>query len=57
MTLTAYQCGTCGHAFYWHRESREWQLMHPRRKRNLTGCTHEGCTCTASNTSHIAKHH
>jgi len=49
---TPYQCRACRHAFYEHRESREWQLLHPRRKRNLTGCTHPGCACAHADDSH-----
>lgn len=53
MSVTPYQCGTCGHMFFYHRESAEWQRLNTRRKRNLTGCTHPGCSCLAANADHI----
>jgi hypothetical protein len=40
-------CITCGHAYFYHRESREWQLLNTRRKKNLTGCTKHACTCAS----------
>lgn len=55
MNLTDYQCGTCKHPFYEHRESREWQLLNPRRKKNLNGCTHKGCDCQHADESHVKK--
>jgi hypothetical protein len=53
--VTAYQCRRCGHPFYEHRESREWQLMNPRRKRDLHGCTRHGCGCATADDSHVVK--
>lgn len=47
-----YLCLKCRHPFYEHRESREWQLLHSRRKRNLTGCTRKDCTCLHADDSH-----
>lgn len=44
-SMTQYQCKECGHAYWKHRESREWQLNNPRRKRNLIGCTEHNCNC------------
>lgn len=38
-------CGNCKHAYFYHRESREWQMLFPRRKKNLMGCTKAGCAC------------
>ncbi len=43
-----YLCVDCGHVLFRHRESREWQLNNPRRKRNLVGCTEPGCKCQAA---------
>lgn len=53
MTVTAYQCRACSHPFYEHRESSEWQLINPRRKRDLTGCTRPGCDCEHADESHV----
>jgi hypothetical protein len=54
--VSQYVCRTCRHAFYMHRESNEWQMLNPRRKKNLTGCTREGCGCKAADDSHVNKH-
>lgn len=51
--LSLYSCRGCKHPFYEHRESGEWQLLNPRRKRNLTGCTRAGCTCSHADDSHV----
>ncbi len=48
VSVSQYLCRCCHHPFYEHRESREWQLLNPRRKRNLTGCSHEDCGCRAA---------
>jgi hypothetical protein len=57
VTIPPWACRSCGHPFYEHRESTEWQLLNPRRKRNLTGCTHSGCSCTAADESHVRGAH